>query len=129
MTAWENMTKAIKTAWTETKQYFEGLVCNFKIYKQNSSGILGNGKYESANQTAKATKKGQTQALHCHHPSSSGCQRQQAGQECCQHLQHRTTQNQQNGNVTEAVKQHRCHAHNSTCQQRGQWWRQCWRQW
>ncbi len=38
MTAWENKSKAIKTSWTETKRYFEGLVCNFKIYKQNSGG-------------------------------------------------------------------------------------------
>jgi hypothetical protein len=33
MTTWENKTEAIKTDWTETKQYFEGLV----HYKQSST--------------------------------------------------------------------------------------------
>ena len=33
MTTWENKTEAIKTDWTETKQYFKGLV----HYKQSST--------------------------------------------------------------------------------------------
>jgi hypothetical protein len=56
MTAWENKTKAIKTGWTETKGYFERLVCNFEIYNQNSGGTTGKSKYKSANQATKAAK-------------------------------------------------------------------------
>jgi hypothetical protein len=56
MTAWENKTKALKTDWTETKQCFEELVCNFEIYEQNSGGTLGKNKYESAKQATKAAK-------------------------------------------------------------------------
>jgi hypothetical protein len=56
MTAWENKTKAIKTDWTETKQYFKELVHNFKIYKQNSGGTTGKSIYKSANQATKAAK-------------------------------------------------------------------------
>jgi hypothetical protein len=56
ITAWESKTKAIKTNWTETKQYFEGLVRDFEIYEQNSSGTMGIGKYKSANQATKAAK-------------------------------------------------------------------------
>jgi hypothetical protein len=56
MIAWENMTEAIKTNWTETKQYFKGLVRGFKIYEQNSSSNTGKGKYKSANQVTEAAK-------------------------------------------------------------------------
>jgi hypothetical protein len=55
-TARENKTKAIKTGWTEMKQYFKGLVRNFKIYKQNSGGTTGKSNFESANQATKAAK-------------------------------------------------------------------------
>jgi hypothetical protein len=47
---------AIKTDWTETKQYFKRLACNFEIYEQNSSSTTGKGKYKSANQATKAAK-------------------------------------------------------------------------
>jgi hypothetical protein len=56
ITAWENKTKAIKTGWTETKRYFEGLVRDFKIYEQNSGGTTAKSKYESANQANEAAK-------------------------------------------------------------------------
>jgi hypothetical protein len=72
MTAWENKIRAIKTDWTETKQNFKGLVWDFEIYKQYSSGTTGKGKYESANQATKAAQ--QTQTIHCHHHGSSGHQ-------------------------------------------------------
>jgi hypothetical protein len=37
-------------------KYFEGIVCDFKIYEQNSSGTTGKGKHKSANQATKAPK-------------------------------------------------------------------------
>jgi hypothetical protein len=56
MTTWENKAKIIKTDWDEAKQYFKGLTCDFEVYKQNSGGTMGKGKYDSANATADAGK-------------------------------------------------------------------------
>jgi hypothetical protein len=56
MTAWENKVKAIKTNWTEAKWYFEGLVCDLKVYKQNSGGTVEKSKCKSANHAAEADK-------------------------------------------------------------------------
>jgi hypothetical protein len=56
MTTWENKAEIIKTDWDKAKQYFEGLIHNFKVYKQNSSRTMGKGKYDSANATADADK-------------------------------------------------------------------------
>jgi hypothetical protein len=56
MTTWENKAKIIKTDWDKAKQYFEGLICDFKVYEQNSGGTVGKGKYDSANATADADK-------------------------------------------------------------------------
>ncbi len=70
-----------------------------------------------------------TQALNCHNCSSNGCQAQKGGQDCSQHLQQCAEENQQNGNAAEDVEQCHCQAHKSTCQQREQWWRQCWQRW
>ena len=38
------------------KQYFEGLVRDFKVYAQNSGGTAGKNKYKSANHAADAAK-------------------------------------------------------------------------
>ncbi len=56
MTAWENTTKFINTDWTETKQYFERLVLDFKIFEQNSSITMRKGTNESASQATEAAK-------------------------------------------------------------------------
>jgi hypothetical protein len=56
MRAWENKTKANKTDWTKTKQYFEGLVPDFDICEQTSGSTTGKSKCKSANQATKAAK-------------------------------------------------------------------------
>ncbi len=56
MTTWENKAEIIKTNWDEAKQYFEGLICDFEVYEQNSGRTVGKGKYDSANATADAKK-------------------------------------------------------------------------
>jgi hypothetical protein len=56
MTTWENKAEIIKTDWDKAKQYFEGLIRDFEVYKQNSGRTMGKGKYNSANTTADADK-------------------------------------------------------------------------
>jgi hypothetical protein len=65
MTTWENKSEAIKTDWTEAKQYFEGLIQDYEVYKQNSGSTAGKGRYESANQAAEANKGDEIQKIHC----------------------------------------------------------------
>ncbi len=56
MTTYENKPEVIKNNWDKAKQYFKGLIRDFKVYEQNSGGTAGRGKYESANATANANK-------------------------------------------------------------------------
>jgi hypothetical protein len=56
MTTWENKPEVVKNDWDEAKQYFEGLIRDFEVYKQNRGSTAGGGKYESANVTANANK-------------------------------------------------------------------------
>ncbi len=57
MTKWENKPKIIKKDFNKAKLYFKGLVKDYETYKQNSGGMMGKSKYESANQ-AKEAKQG-----------------------------------------------------------------------
>ena len=41
ITTWENKDEAINNDWTMVKQYLEGLVRDFEVYKQNSVGTAG----------------------------------------------------------------------------------------
>ncbi len=54
MTMWENKPKAIKNDFNDAKTYFEGLVWDYEVYKQNSGGTAGKHNFESANQATKA---------------------------------------------------------------------------
>ncbi len=53
MTEWENKPEAIKNDFNNAKTYFEGLVRDYKVYKQNSGGTAGKHNFESANQATK----------------------------------------------------------------------------
>ena len=46
MTEWEYKTITIKDDFDETKTYFEGLVKDYEVYMQNSSGTAGKHKFE-----------------------------------------------------------------------------------
>ncbi len=54
MTEWENKTEATKNDFNKAKTYFKGLVRDYKVYEQNSSGTAGKHNFESANQATKA---------------------------------------------------------------------------
>ncbi len=54
MTEWENKPEAIKNNFNDKKTYFEGLVRDYKVYKQNSSSTAGKHNFKSANQATKA---------------------------------------------------------------------------
>ncbi len=54
MTEWENKPEAIKNNFNDAKTYFEGLVRDYKVYKQNSGGTAGKHNFESVNQATKA---------------------------------------------------------------------------
>jgi hypothetical protein len=49
MTEWENKPKVIKDSFDKATTYFEGLVRDYEVYKQNSGGTAGKHSYESAN--------------------------------------------------------------------------------
>ncbi len=57
MTEWENKPEITKNDFDEATLYFEGLVKDYETCKQNSGGMMGKSKYESANQ-AKEAKQG-----------------------------------------------------------------------
>jgi hypothetical protein len=57
MTDWENKPKIIKNNFDKAKLYFEGLIMDYKMYKQNSGGTVSKSKYNNANQV-KETNKG-----------------------------------------------------------------------
>jgi hypothetical protein len=59
MTEWENKPEADKNNFGKTKTYFEGLVKDYEIYKQNSGGTVGKNNYKSANQTTNANSSGE----------------------------------------------------------------------
>jgi hypothetical protein len=54
MTEWENKPEADKNNFGKAKMYFEGLIKDYEIYEQNSSGTVGKNNYQSANQTTNA---------------------------------------------------------------------------
>ncbi len=54
MTEWENKPEANKNDFGKAKKYFEGLLKDYEIYKQNSGKTVGKNNYESANQTTDA---------------------------------------------------------------------------
>jgi hypothetical protein len=54
MTEWENKPKATKDNFNEAQIYFEGLVRDYEVHKQNSGGTASKHNFESANQAAKA---------------------------------------------------------------------------
>jgi hypothetical protein len=54
MSEWENKPEAIKNNFNNTKTYFEGLIRDYKVYKQNSGGSAGKHNFKSANQATKA---------------------------------------------------------------------------
>ena len=54
MTEWENKTEAIKNNFNEAKTYFEGLIRDYEVYKQNSGGTASKHNFESANQATEA---------------------------------------------------------------------------
>jgi hypothetical protein len=56
MTEWENKLKAIKNSFDKAMTYFKGLVRDYKVYEQNSSGMACNYSLESANQATKANR-------------------------------------------------------------------------
>ncbi len=56
MTEWENKPEAIKNKFNDTKTYFEGLVWDYEVYKQNSGGTTGKHNLESANQGTKVNR-------------------------------------------------------------------------
>ena len=56
MTKWENKPVAIKDDFALAKLYFEGLVKDYETYKQNSGGMTGKSKYDSALQMREANK-------------------------------------------------------------------------
>jgi hypothetical protein len=54
MTVWENKPEAIQNDFNDAKTYFEGLVWDYEVYKQNSGGTAGKHNFESVNQATKA---------------------------------------------------------------------------
>jgi hypothetical protein len=54
MTEWENKPEADKNNFGKAKMYFEGLLKDYEIYKQNSGGTVGKNSYKSTNQTTAA---------------------------------------------------------------------------
>jgi hypothetical protein len=56
MTEWENKPKAIKDSFNKAMTYFEGLVRDYKVYKQNSGGTAIKHSFESANQATEANR-------------------------------------------------------------------------
>jgi hypothetical protein len=56
MTKWENKPEIIKNNFDKAKLYFEGLVKDYEIYKQNCGGMMGKSKYKSANQAKEANR-------------------------------------------------------------------------
>ncbi len=51
----ENKPRAIKHSFDEATTSFKGLIKDYKVYEQNSSGTAGKHSYKSANQATKAT--------------------------------------------------------------------------
>ncbi len=56
MTEWENKPEAIKNYFNDAKTYFEGLVRDYKVYEQNSSGTAGKHNFETANQATESNR-------------------------------------------------------------------------
>ena len=56
MTEWENKPEAIKNDFNNTKTYFEGLVRDYKVYKQNSGGTTYKHNFKSVNQATAADR-------------------------------------------------------------------------
>jgi hypothetical protein len=90
MTEWENKPKAITDSFDKSTTYFEGLVRDNKVYKQNSGSTAGKHSYKSANQATEAyrgnelrqyiarvskaaTQEEQAANIHKKHKSDDGC--------------------------------------------------------
>ncbi len=56
MTEWENKPEAIKNDFNSAKTYFEGLVRDYKVYKQNSGGTTYKHNFKSVNQATAADR-------------------------------------------------------------------------
>jgi hypothetical protein len=56
MTEWENKPEAIKNDFNNAKTYFEGLVRDYKVYKQNSGGTTYKHNFKSVNQATAADR-------------------------------------------------------------------------
>ncbi len=56
MTEWENKPEAIKNDFNNVKIYFEGLVWDYKVFKQNSGGTASKHNFKSVNQATKADR-------------------------------------------------------------------------
>jgi hypothetical protein len=58
MTDWETKPKITKNNFDQAKLYFEGLVRDYKMYKQNSGSTRSKSKCNSANQVKESNKGG-----------------------------------------------------------------------
>jgi hypothetical protein len=56
MTEWENKPEATKNDFNNAKTYIEGLVRDYKVYKQNSGGTASKHNFKSVNQATKANR-------------------------------------------------------------------------
>jgi hypothetical protein len=56
MTEWENKPEAIKNDFNNVKTHFKGLVRDYEVYEQNSSGTASKHNFESANQATEANR-------------------------------------------------------------------------
>jgi uncharacterized protein with ParB-like and HNH nuclease domain len=56
MTEWENKPEAIKDSFDKGTSYFERLVRDYEVYKQNSGGTAGKHSYKSANQSTEVNR-------------------------------------------------------------------------
>ncbi len=55
-TEWENKPESIKIDFNNAKTYFEGLIRDYEVYEQNSSGTAGKHNFKSANQATRADR-------------------------------------------------------------------------
>ncbi len=56
MTDWKNKPKIIKNNFDKVELYFEGLVRDYKMYKQNSGRTASKSKYDTTNQVKEVDK-------------------------------------------------------------------------
>jgi hypothetical protein len=78
MTEWENKPEADKNDFGKAKMYFEGLVKDYEIYEQNSSGTVRKNNYESANPTTNANSSDELHKYIAGIPQAAVAQEEQA---------------------------------------------------